>query len=89
MKPPPEHDCYSNKSGILPRLRVAQSGAGAGLLQPDCGRAGRQDVAHGHSPAASAAQASGKKAGGAAKPDSQDLTVRKDTPSAAAACCWV
>lgn len=44
---------------------------------------------HGPSPAASATQASARKAGGAAKPASHALTVRRDTPSAWAACCWV
>ena len=44
---------------------------------------------HGPIPAASAAQASSRKAGGDAKPDSHAFTVRSDTPSAWAACCWV
>ena len=51
--------------------------------------AGRQAVANGPSPAASAAQASARKAGGAAKPASHAFTVRSDTPSTWAACCCV
>ena len=78
-------------SAITVSEAAAQLAAAAAAERDHCALVceGVRRGTQGFRPAASAAQASGKKAGGAAKPASHDLTVRRDTPSSWAAFCWV